>query len=261
MNSSTAVRDRGFSLIELMIAMAIGLLLTLLVARLFVGSRDINRTTDDMSRMQENIRSAYQLLTRSVRHAGYRSDPAADPALLFTGSNIELTGTNGNGTASDTISIAFQGSGLGAGPGDSTVVDCIGRPFDQGVTVVNTFSIGPGQNGNPALLCTSNLTPVMTAEVVPDVSNMQILYGEDTGTGLNRDYTPNYFVPINSVTNLANVQSVRIALLFRTANPSARIGLDTATYNLNGTVVGPFNDTEIRRVVVWNVNLRNRSRY
>jgi hypothetical protein len=159
------------------------------------------------------------------------------------------------------LSVAFQGSGTGGGAADSSVVDCVGRAFDQGITVMNMFTIGPGTNGNPALLCTSSLAPVTTAEVVPDVTHMQILYGEDTGTGLNKDYTPDRYVPISAVTNLANVQSVRIALLFRTANPSARIGLDTATYNLNGTVVGPFNDTEIRRVVVWNINLRNRSRY
>jgi type IV pilus assembly protein PilW len=261
MKTSAAGKERGFNLIELMIAMAVGLLLILLVANLFVGSRETNRTTDDVSRMQENIRSAYQILTRSVRHAGYHSDPFADPALLFTGGNVELTGAEGSGTAPDTLTVAFQGSGNGAGGTDSSVVDCRGVAFDQGVTVVNMFTIGNGQNGNKALFCTSSLAPGIAVEIVPDVTNMQVLYGEDLGVGINKDWTPDRYVPINSVTTLANVQAVRIALLFTTANPSARLGLDTATYNLNGTVVGPFNDTAIRRVLVWNINLRNRSRY
>lgn len=261
MKTSVSAPQQGFSLVELMIAMAIGLLLTLLVANLFVGSRSTNRTTDEMSRMQENIRSAYQLLTRSVRHAGYHSDPSRDPALLFTGGNVELTGTDSGGTAPDTLTVAFQGSGNGAGVPDTSVVDCLGRAYDQGITIVNTFSIAPGQNGNLALWCASSGAPATTAEVVPDVSNMQVLYGEDTDTGLNKDWTPNSYVPVNQVTNLSNVQAVRIALLFSTDSPSARTDRDTATYDLNGTIVGPFNDTAIRRVVVWNVNLRNRARY
>ncbi|MGZ5145108.1 MAG: PilW family protein, partial [Burkholderiales bacterium] len=58
--------DRGFTLIELMVAMTIGLMLTLVVANLFLGSRATFQTTDETSRMQENIRYAYQLLTRSI---------------------------------------------------------------------------------------------------------------------------------------------------------------------------------------------------
>jgi type IV pilus assembly protein PilW len=241
--------------------MAIGLLLTLLVANLFVGSRNTNTTTDELSRMQENIRFTYQLLTRSIRHAGYRSDPSVDPTLLFS-TNAAITGVEGTGANPDTLTIAFQGSGLGAGTGDAEVVDCLGRAFDQNVTVVNTFTIEAGANGTPALFCTSSGgLSNLKAEVVPDVENMQILYGEDTDVGLDQNWMPNYFLPINQIANLNNVVAVRVALLFSTNNPSTRTGIDTATYNLNGVGLGPYNDKQIRRVVVWNINLRNRSPY
>src|ERR1043165_7328718 len=52
-------RNQGFTLLELMIAMAIGLLLTLIIGTLFVQSRRTYLTTDDVSRMQENMRFAY----------------------------------------------------------------------------------------------------------------------------------------------------------------------------------------------------------
>ena len=254
----SGAKERAFSLIELLVAMAIGLLLTLLVANLFVGSRNTNTTTDELSRMQENIRFTYQLMTRSVRHAGYHSDPSTDPALTFGGANLALTGTNGTGLLPDTLTVSFQG----AGAGDASVVDCLGRSFDQNVTVVNTFTIAPGANGSPALFCTSTGgLPTVTAEVVPDVENMQILYGEDTDAGLSQDWIPNKFVPISQVANPNNVLAVRIALLFSTNAPSTRTDFDTATYDLNGVVLGPFNDKQIRRLVVWNINVRNRSRY
>jgi hypothetical protein len=67
------------------------------------------------------------------------------------------------------------------------------------------------------------------------------------------------YVVATSVSNFDNVVSVRAALLFRTTNISSSVLKDTGTYDLNGTVVGPFNDTRIRRVVTLNLNLRNRT--
>jgi type IV pilus assembly protein PilW len=267
------VKERGFSLIELLVAMAVGLLLTLLVANLFIGSRNTNTTTDEVARMQESIRFAHQLLTRSLRHAGYRSDPAADPALLFTGGNFVIFGTEGGGSVPDTLTVSFQGSGTGtgaAGAADAQVVDCHGSSFDQNITVKNTFSIATGANGAPALFCTSNVSGAdVTAEVVPDVENMQILYGEDTDVA-TRDYMPNAFVPFNQVTTLDNIIAVRVGLLFSTTNAAAataggsssRTDLGPTRYDLNGTTI-TINppDMQIRRSVVWNINLRNRSPY
>ena len=257
--------QRAFSLIELLVAMAIGLVLTLLVANLFIGSRNTNNTTDEVSRLQENMRYAYQLLTRSIHHAGYRSDPSADPTLIFTGPTVALTGTNGGGTSPDTFTIAFQGSGSGAGLADASVVDCLGLPFDQNVTVVNRFYIRAGASGSQALWCDSTIAGVLVSgEVVPDVDNMQILYGEDTDIVEPRDWIPNRFVPITSVTNVDNIRAVRIALLFSTSsnNPSARTDFDTSgTIDLNGVAVPVPRDKQIRRVAVWNINLRNRSPY
>jgi hypothetical protein len=66
---------------------------------------------------------------------------------------------------------------------------------------------------------------------------------------------------MSQVANPNNIVAARIALLFSTNAPSTRTDFDTATYDLNGVVLGPFGDKQIRRVVVWNINLRNRSPY
>jgi hypothetical protein len=50
-----------------------------------------------------------------------------------------------------------------------------------------------------------------------------------------------------------------VALLFHTANAGGRNDLDTRVYDMNGVAVGPFNDTRVRRLVTWNLNLRNRT--
>jgi type IV pilus assembly protein PilW len=252
---SMSRKDRGFTLIELMVAVTIGLMLTLVVANLFLGSRATFQTTDETSRMQENIRYAYQLLTRSIHHAGYRSSPNTVATTIFNAANQAVTGTDGGGTAPDTFTIRYQGSGTGTGTGaDGSIVNCAGAEVDAAAMTYSTFTIGAGTNGGNALLC-DNGAAGGAVEVVPDVENMQVLFGEDT----NADMVADRYVSAPNVTNFDNVISVRVSLLFRTANISASVLKDTGTYDLSGTVVGPFNDTRIRRVVTLNMNLRNRT--
>jgi type IV pilus assembly protein PilW len=254
MRKSMSWKDRGFTLIELMVAVTIGLMLTLVVANLFLGSRATFQTTDETSRMQENIRYAYQLLTRSIHHAGYRSSPNTVAIQIFNAANQAVMGTEGGGTASDSFTIRYQGSGTGTGTADGSIVNCAGTEVDAAAMTYSTFTIAVGTNGGNALMC-DNGAPGGAVEVVPDVENMQVLFGEDT----NADMVADRYVSASNVTNFDNVISLRVSLLFRTANISASVLKDTGTYDLSGTVVGPFNDTRIRRVVTLNMNLRNRT--
>lgn len=62
---------RGFSLVELMVAMAISLLLLAGVIAIFASSRSSYETTDKLSRIQENGRYALDQLTFDIRSAGF----------------------------------------------------------------------------------------------------------------------------------------------------------------------------------------------
>lgn len=61
----------GFSLIELLVAMVIGLLLLTGTVSMFMSNKRIYREQDEMGRLQENARFAMQLLIEDVRMAGY----------------------------------------------------------------------------------------------------------------------------------------------------------------------------------------------
>ncbi|MDP1645344.1 MAG: PilW family protein [Thiobacillus sp.] len=61
----------GFGLIELMIAMTLGLVLLGGIGYVYIGSRSAFRTTDNLSRIQENARYALDLMSRDIRMAGY----------------------------------------------------------------------------------------------------------------------------------------------------------------------------------------------
>lgn len=64
-------RQRGVSLVELMIALAIGTVLVLGLVQVFSASRAAYQMSEGMSRVQENARFAMDFLQRDVRMAGH----------------------------------------------------------------------------------------------------------------------------------------------------------------------------------------------
>lgn len=63
--------QKGFSMVELMVAMLIGLFILAAVSAVLVNSKKNYTTQDSHARLQENARFAMQFLTRDLRMAGY----------------------------------------------------------------------------------------------------------------------------------------------------------------------------------------------
>ena len=61
---------RGFSLIELMIAMVLGLIVMAGVASVFISNQRVYTTNKALSDVQDSARVAFELLARDIRHAG-----------------------------------------------------------------------------------------------------------------------------------------------------------------------------------------------
>ncbi|MBF0114021.1 MAG: PilW family protein [Magnetococcales bacterium] len=61
----------GFSLLELMIALTVGLLLLSGLLTLFNSTKQTYQWNTQLARLQENGRLAMELLTREIRHTGY----------------------------------------------------------------------------------------------------------------------------------------------------------------------------------------------
>src|SRR5687768_7763257 len=85
--------QRGFTLIELMISMALGLVLLLVIGTVFVSSRQTFREQEDNARIQESGRFALEILGRSIKQAGHVEVPFNDFKVAFEGTAIN--GTNG----------------------------------------------------------------------------------------------------------------------------------------------------------------------
>ncbi|MDO8825285.1 PilW family protein [Methylophaga sp.] len=64
-------KQQGLSLVELMVAIVLGLILVAGIIELFVNNRQVYRVQDAQSRLQENGRYAMTVLTQSIERAGY----------------------------------------------------------------------------------------------------------------------------------------------------------------------------------------------
>ncbi len=107
--------QKGLSLVELMVAMVIGLIILAAVSTLFANSNKNYKTTDSLARLQENARTAVQFLSNDIRRAGYIGCMGSidNVQVNLNGGNINgillapFTGTEGGGTASDTLTLQY----------------------------------------------------------------------------------------------------------------------------------------------------------
>jgi type IV pilus assembly protein PilW len=65
-----ARRRRGVSLIELMIGLTLGLMVVAAASLVLISSRQASRSTDSLGRMQETLRTSFELMARELREAG-----------------------------------------------------------------------------------------------------------------------------------------------------------------------------------------------
>ncbi len=142
------------------------------------------------------------------------------------------------------------------GPGANTN-DSITRAFDIGASVVPVSTViyyvreSPTGNG-PSLW--QRVGAADPQSLVEGVENLQLVYGIDT----DGDLLANQYVTADVVPNWNDVISLSIAMLVRSeieTNPE----VDTRTYDLLGTIVGPFNDRRQRTVFTTTITLRNRT--
>ena len=145
---------------------------------------------------------------------------------------------------------------LGASCGKTAVA----YTFRDGSTVMrlqsHAFYVAPSQTGTGRSLWSLALNDSgspSAVELIEDVEDMQLEYGEDTGT----DGTPNRYVTADSVTNWDNVIAVRISLLLSTREDN--LTSVPQTYRYNGEDI-TATDRRLRRSYSSVVTLRNRSK-
>lgn len=138
---SARPRQQGFSLIELMVAMTIGLVVLAAIGYVYLSSRQSFRLADSMSRMQENARLAIETMARDVRMAGYVGCGNLQNATVTTIANPPVIA----------ISPATAITGLDSGASTANFSGTtITRPAGDTISVMGAFGGGVGLVGNLA---------------------------------------------------------------------------------------------------------------
>lgn len=103
-------KNAGFSLVELMVALAVGMVVILIVGQFFSSTRSSYMQSDAMSRVQENARFSMDVLATDIRMAGFMGCMQDVPV-----NNIALPSGNDFFTFSKAVQGFTQGSGSAPG--------------------------------------------------------------------------------------------------------------------------------------------------
>lgn len=244
------MRQGGFTLIELMVTLLIASVLLLAISINYIASQRSYTLLEGLSELQENARFSMDVLSRSIRIAGYKQDPAAETIKVFpadatfpVAGQVIVGGNNGGANGSDTITVRYEGNAAG------TTTNCLGGAVAAGVIAVDTFSV----DATKELECSTGGAPMPLAD---GVENMQILYGVDT----NFDKVADVYKNAAGVTasEWVSVVSVRIAMLFTSvhAAPGTRV---TQGFTLLDNGAQTFTDTLRRQMFTTTITIRNRT--
>lgn len=191
-------RQRGFTVAELLIAVVIGVLVTLLAVTLLLTSNAGFVAQAQAASVDEAGRFALASIERAAHQAAFvdweredmaaGEDPAAparirglDAASLPPSSaalaDARLDAVNG----SDILALRFAGAGPDEGDGSMTT--CAGFSVGAGQDGWSIFYVGRSAAGDVELRCKYKGTNKWSAEaVIAGVDSFQVLYGVDTDT-------------------------------------------------------------------------------
>ena len=116
---------RGFTLIELMVALVLGLVISGAALAVFVTNRQTYAATESLGRIQENARTGFELMARDLRQAA-----GNDCGNDVTSSNV-LNNPADNWYTDWTAGITGYDGGTGASP--QTSIKHAGIPWELGL--------------------------------------------------------------------------------------------------------------------------------
>ncbi len=240
----------GFSLVELLTALAISTLIVLGIGQAFISQKVSYRAQNGLSRVQQTGRFVIEYVGNDIRRAGFPGD-VEEASPIFAGI-IPALSAEGGGNTSDTITVMYRVD-------PTTGVDCLGGtpPTYPGIDgnryAKNQYTIAdPNADGVLDLVCTTfgvANTAIDSQILARGVQNMQVMYGFN-----------NQFVSATTLAagDWAGVTGVRIAFLVNSVDITTDF-TDTNTYALlNADALGPFNDNQRRRVFTTTSTIRNR---
>ena len=161
--------NSGLTLVELMVAIAISLLLTVAIGGVFLSSKSSFRYQDALSRVQENARFAMEKMSRDIRIAGYNGCGS-----LSTVANV-VTGGTGSLWLDLTKPVMGYEGGVSTFPTEfSLAVAGTDAIILKGVDPSTEFAVINHNAAAASITTTTNTIPAGTILIISDCSHTSI---------------------------------------------------------------------------------------
>ena len=113
MERGTVRSDHGFTMIEMMVSVAIFAVVTLAAFAVLSSSQTTSVTMDQTVQIQQNVRMALDLMTRDIRMTGYANPPAGTLAGCAQHMNAVDNNPAGADAGPDSISVVTMANQIG----------------------------------------------------------------------------------------------------------------------------------------------------
>jgi len=249
--------NKGFSLIEVMVALAVTSILMAGIYTTYNIQQRSYKTQTMIVSVQQNLRGSLIVMEDEIRMAGY--DKNVPNTGLFGITNVTIDGT-GNGT------LTFTGD-FGNGTEDNGILDTnetfAYSIYDSGSTeVVGNLDLGRAVGGGGRQLLAEGIQAMgfafaydNDADGQLDTAGGNVLWGIDA-SGDNVLDTNVSGGGLPTLVNMNRIRAVRIWLLARTKG-IVRGYQDTNTYAVGNRTLGPFNDNFQRILLTSTIKCRN----
>jgi len=214
-------RQRGWTIIELVIATGLGLVLTLLASGLLLATSGSYRSHSENMWINDGGRYALEIMSQAIRQGDYvnwdgkeaPAELAAHEPAAIAGLDASSISKGSDGIAgvapdvangSDVLAVRYSGYGAGAN-GDGSALNCAGFGVGAPSAVVergwSIFYVGADAGGEPELRCKYRSAAGWGADaIVRGVDSFQLLYGLDSDDPA--DGTPNTFVNATAINDM-----------------------------------------------------------
>jgi type IV pilus assembly protein PilW len=258
----------GFSLVELLVAMAITAVVMTAVFKIYTTQQNSYLLQEQVAEMQQNGRTAKYVMTKEVRMAGYDPTGLAKAGFITAGGNIihftmDITGGDGTITVPGddiTYSIfvdddAVEKLGRNDGSGNQAVVENIDA---VGFAYAYANEDGDIEKDGDNIVWAIDSDPTDTTnqlDVKLDGNGDGIINAsDDTNENLEIDEN-DAGTALASPVDLDRIRAVKIWLLVKTGNPD-RNYTSANTYVVGNKIIEP-SDGNRRQLLATTIKCRN----
>lgn len=256
--------NKGFTLIELMLTLVISIVIVAAIYSAYSSQRDTYLAQEQVAEMQQNLRSAMDLLISDVRMAGFDPTKNANAGIIAPTSIGSFTFTKDiTGGENDGVDNDMDGSTDTPDAVDEALYGD-GDFIDTNEIVTYGFSLGddPDRDGiansGVGKLARQNYAPLTPAS--PPTSNpggFQAIAENIGAIEFNYIYKDGTRSTAPSAATLDDIRGIEVAMLARAHYPDLKFTHRSSYTTPSGRVWGPYNDNYRRRFITMTIQCRN----